>query len=93
MKEDVKLFTYTEPANFCDGVVGCSSFDNLPFDVVGDAAPNETPDMCTECGPLMILIHSVDVMVVLVEPGLHWVVGATSVCFPVVGSSLVTVAL
>ena len=84
MKEDVKLFTNTEPANFCDGVVGCSSFDNLPFDVVGDAAPNETPDIGTECGPLMILIPSVDVRIVLVEPGLHGVVGTTSIGFPVV---------
>ena len=41
--------------------------------------------MCTESGPLMLLIHSVDVMVVLVEPGFHGIIGATSIGLPLVG--------
>ena len=84
MKEDVDFFTDAESANFGDGIVGGSSLDYIPFDVVRYAVPNETPDICTECGPLMILIPSVDVRIVLVEPGLHGVVGTTSIGFPVV---------
>ena len=47
MKEDVAFFTDTEPANFCDGVVGGSSFYNLPFDVMGNVVPDEFPDIGT----------------------------------------------
>ena len=35
----------------------------------------------------MVLILSVDVSHVLVVPGLHWVVGTTSVGLPVIGVS------
>ena len=87
MKEDVAFFTDTEPANFCDGVVGGSSFHNLPFDVMGNIVPDEFPDIGTECGPLVILIQCVHVRIVLVIPGLHGVVGGTSVCLPVAGVS------
>ena len=81
------FFTDTEPANFCDGVVGGSSFDNLPFDVMGNVVPDEFSDIGTECGPLVILIQCVHVRIVLVIPGLHGVVGGTSVCLPVAGVS------
>ena len=87
MKEDVAFFTDTEPANFCDGVVGGSSFYNLPFDVMGNVVPDEFPDIGTECGPLVFLIQCVHVRIVLVIPGLHGVVGGTSVCLPVAGVS------
>ena len=40
MKADVAVFTDTDPANFCDVVVGSSSFDNLPFDVMGNVVPD-----------------------------------------------------
>ena len=85
MKEDVQFFTNTESANFCDWIVGCSSFYYFPFDVVGDVVPFETPDISTECSPFVVLISSVDVRVMLVVPGLHWIVSTASVGFPVVG--------
>ena len=73
--EDVELFSDTESANFGDGVEGGSSLDHLPFDVVGDVISYEMSDICTQCGPLVILIHCVYVRLVLVKPGLHWVIG------------------
>ena len=87
MKEDVNLFTDTESANFDDGIVGGSSLDNIPFNVVWYAVPNETPDICTECGPLVLLIQRVYVRIVMVHPGLEWDVSATSVGLPVTGVS------
>ena len=75
VKEDVKFFADTEPANFSDGIVGGSSFYNLPFDVVGNVVPNEFPNIGTECGSLVFLIQCVHVRIVLVIPGLHWVIG------------------
>ena len=87
MKEDVNLFTDAESANFGDGIVRGSSLDYIPFDVVRYAVPNETPDICTECGPLVLLIQCVDVRVVLVVSGLHVVVSATSVGLLVAGVS------
>ena len=35
------LFTDAEPADFGDGVVGCSSFHYTPCDVVGYVVPFE----------------------------------------------------
>ena len=69
MKEDVYFLTDTESANFGDGVVGSSSLDNIPFDVVGYVVPYETSDISTESGSLVIFIHSIYVRVVLVYPG------------------------
>ena len=43
----MELFINTESANFGDGIVGCSSLYNLPFDVVGDVVPFESPDINT----------------------------------------------
>ena len=80
MKEVMDLLTDAEPANFGDGVVGCSSFENIPVDVERNVVPFETSDIGTEC---------VDVRVVLVVSGLHWIVSTTSVCFPVTGVSSV----
>ena len=45
MKEDVLFFTYTESANFCDGIVGSSSFDNIPVDVERDIVFDEFSDI------------------------------------------------
>ena len=87
MKEDVNLFTDAESANFGDGIVGGSSLDYIPFDVVWYAVPYEAPDICTECGPLVLLIQCVHVRIVLVHPGLEWVVSGTSVGLPVAGVS------
>ena len=84
MKEDVLLLTDTEPANFCDGIEGCSSFHYLPFDIVGGVVPDERPDIFTEGGACVLLILSVYVSHVAIVPGLHWVVGTASVGFPVV---------
>ena len=56
MKEDVLLFTDAEPTHLGDGIVGCSSLDNLPFDVVGDVVPYERPDILTESGSSVVLI-------------------------------------
>ena len=87
VKEDMHLFTDAEPANFGDGVVGSSSFNNIPVDVERNTVFDEFPDICTECGPLMLLIQCCDVTHVLSVPGLHLVVGTSSVGFPVVGIS------
>ena len=54
---------------------------------MGDVVPYERPDILTESGACVVLIHSVNVRHVLVVPGLHGVVGATSVGLPVVGVS------
>ena len=81
------FFTDAEPTNLCDGIVGGSSFNYIPFDVIGNVVPSELPDILTECGPLVLLIQCVDVRVVLVVSGLHGIVGTTSVCFPVTGVS------
>ena len=87
MKEDVKFFTNTEPANFGSWIEWGSSFDNIPVDVERDTVFDELPDILTECGSCVGLIQCVDVRVVLVVSGLHWIVSTTSVCFPVVGVS------
>ena len=54
---------------------------------MGDVVPYERSDIFTESGACVLFIHSVDVRHVLVVPGLHRVIGATSVGFPVVGVS------
>ena len=54
---------------------------------MGDVVPYERPDILTEGGACVVLIHSVDVRHVAVVPGLHRVIGTTSVGFPVVGVS------
>ena len=59
MKEDVLFFTYTESANFCDGIVGSSSFHNIPVDVERDTVFDEASDIGTECGPLVLLIQCI----------------------------------
>ena len=83
----MELFSNTEPANFCDGFVWCSSFHDIPFDGVWDALPDEIPDILAQSGPSPLLILSVDVTKVLGNPGLEGVVGGTSVGFPMVGVS------
>ena len=87
VKEDVKLFTNTEPANFCSWIEWCSSFDNIPVDVERDVVFDELPDILTESGACVGLILGVDVTHVLVKPDLHVVVGATSVSLPLIGIS------
>ena len=79
------FFTYTESANFCDGIVGSSSFDNIPVDVERDIVFDEFPDIFTECGSLPILPQCCDVRVVLVVSGLHRVVSTASIGFPLIG--------
>ena len=54
---------------------------------MGDVVPYERPNIFTKGGACVVDIHSVYVRHVLVVPGLHWVVGATSVGLPVVGVS------
>ena len=81
------LFTDAEPTNLGDRIVGCSSLNNIPVDVERDTVFYEFPDIFTESGAFVVLILSVDVRVVLVVPGLHWVVSTTSVRFPVTGVS------
>ena len=81
------FFTDAEPTNLCDGIVGGSSFNYIPFDVIGNVVPSELPDILTECGPLVLLIQCIDVRVVLVVSGLHKIVSTTSISFPVVGVS------
>ena len=83
----MELFTNTEPANFCYGVVWCSSFKDIPVDVERDALSDEIPDILAQSSPLPLLILSVYVIVMLVNPGLQRVVGGTSVGFPMVGVS------
>ena len=87
MKEDVEFFTNTESANFCGWIEWCSSLDNIPVDVERDIVFDEFPDILTQSGPCVGLILGVDVRVVLVKPGLHVVIGATSISLPVVGIS------
>ncbi len=87
MKKDVNFFTEAESANFGDGIVGCSSFDHIRFDIVGYVVLNETPVICTEFGPLLLLTQCAYVRVVLVNPGLQWVLSGTSVSLPVAGVS------
>ena len=82
--EDVLLLTDTEPANSCDGIEGCSYFHYLPFDIVGGVVPEEGPDIFTGVDACVLLILGVYVIHVAIVPGLHWVVGAASVGFPVV---------
>ena len=83
----MELFTDTEPANFCCGVVWCSSFHDIPVDVKRDALSFEIPDILAQSGPFPLLILRIDVSVMLIDPGLQRVVGGTSVGFPVVGVS------
>ena len=85
VKEDVKFFTNTEPANFGSWIEWGSSFDNIPVDVERDTVFDELPDILTECGSCVGLIQCVDVRVVLVVSGLHWIVSTTSVGLPLVG--------
>ena len=81
------LLTDTEPANSCDRIEGCSYFHYLPFDIVGGVVPEEGPDIFTGVDACVLLILSVDVIHVAIVPGLHWVVGTTSVGLPVIGVS------
>ena len=81
------LFTYAEPTDLGDRIVGCSSLYNIPVDVKRDIVFDEFSDIFTESGPSMVLILSVDVRHVLSVPGLHRVVGTSSVGFPGVGVS------
>ena len=87
MKEDMVFLTDAEPTNFSDGIVGGSSFYNIPVDVKRDIVFDEFSDIFTESGAFVLLILSVDVRHVLVVPGLHGVIGATSVGLPLVGVS------
>ena len=60
---------------------------------MGNVVPYERPDIFTEGGACVLLIHSVDVRHVLVVPGLHRVIGADNVGSLWLVSVLVTVAL
>ena len=55
----MNFLTNAEPANFGDGVVGCSSFYNIPVDVERDTVFDEASDIGTECGPLVLLIQCI----------------------------------
>ena len=81
------LFTDAEPTDLGDRIVGCSSLYNIPVDVKRDIAFDEFSDILTESGPCVVHILSVDVRHVLVVPGLHGVIGATSVGLPLIGVS------
>ena len=81
------LFTDAEPTDLGDGIVGCSSLYNIPVDVERDIVFDEFSDIFTESGACVVLILSVDVSHMLVVPGLHRVVSATSVGLPLVGVS------
>ena len=83
----MKFFTDAEPANFCDGIEGCSFFHYLPFDIVGGIVPAERPDTFTEGGACVLPILGACAIHVAFVPGLHWVVGTTSVGLPVIGVS------
>ena len=48
VKEDVKLFTNREPANFCSWIEWCSSLNNIPVDIERDVVFDELPDILTE---------------------------------------------
>ena len=54
---------------------------------MGNVVPYDRSDILSEGDACVLLIHSVDVRHVAVVPGLHRVIGATSVGFPVVGVS------
>ena len=60
MEEDVLLFTDAEPTYLSDRIVWWGPFHYLPFDVVGDIVPDERPDILTESGSCVVLIHSVE---------------------------------
>ena len=79
------FLTDAEPTNLCDGIVGGSSFYNIPVDVKRDIVFDEFSDIFTESGACVVLILSVDVSHMLVVPGLHRVVSATSVGLPMAG--------
>ena len=87
MEEDVELFINTESANFGDGIVGCSSLDDGPVDGVWDILPYELSDINTQSCATPLLILCVYITIVLVYPGLNWVVGRPSVGLPVAGVS------
>ena len=50
MKEDMVFLTDAEPTNFSDGIVGGSSFYNIPVDVKRDIVFDEFSDIFTESG-------------------------------------------
>ena len=79
------LFTDAEPTDLGDRIVGCSSLYNIPVDVKRDIVFDEFSDIFTESGACVVLILSVDVSHMLVVPGLHRVVSATSVGLPMAG--------
>ena len=81
------FFTDAEPTNLCDGIVGGSSFYNIPVDVKRDIVFDEFSDIFTESGSCVGLILGGNVRHVLVVPGLHGVIGATSVGLPLIGVS------
>ena len=81
------LFSDAEPTDLGDRIVGCSSLYNIPVDVERDIVFDEFSDIFTESSSCVVLIQSVDVRHVLVVPGLHGVIGATSVGLPLVGVS------
>ena len=45
------LFTYAEPTDLGDRIVGCSSLYNIPVDVERDIVFDEFSDIFTESGP------------------------------------------
>ena len=79
------LFTYAEPTDLGDRIVGCSSLYNIPVDVKRDIVFDEFSDIFTKSSSCVVLIQSVDVRVVLVVSGLHVVISATSVGLPLAG--------
>ena len=81
------LFTYAEPTDLGDRIVGCSSLYNIPVDVKRDIVFDEFSDIFTKSSSCVVLIQSVDVRVVLVVSGLHVVISATSVGLLVAGVS------
>ena len=83
----MELFINTESANFGDGIVGCSSLNDGPIDGVWDILPNELSDINTQSCATSLLILCVYITIVLVYPGLNWVVGRPSVGLPVAGVS------
>ena len=79
----MELFINTESANFGDGIVGCSSLDDGPVDGVWDILPYELSDINTQSCATPLLILCVYITIVLVYPGLNWVIGRPSVGLPV----------
>ena len=67
VKEEMLLFTNAEPTYLSDRIVWWGPLHNLPFDVVGDVVPYKRPDILTEGGACVVLIHSVDVRHVAVD--------------------------